>query len=81
MEQRTKFDPLAYLLLCSVIGLQVYTSFLRSNDAERLIEESDRIYKTAVFESADNNGIMQQIFRQNEVDRELLKALLHRCAR
>jgi len=33
-----------------------------------------------VFESGDNRGVIGQVFRQNEIDRELLKAILYRCS-
>lgn len=79
MQQRIKLDPLAYVLLSAVLGIQVYTSFLRGRSTEEILEESDRQYQKAVFESEDNKGVMHQVFRQNEVDRALLKELLVRC--
>lgn len=81
MQQRIKLDPLAYILIASVLGIQIYTSFLRTNNVETVLAESDRAYKTAVFDSSENKGVMHQIFRQNELDRELLKALLTACSR
>lgn len=81
MQQRIKLDPLAYVLISAVLGLQIYASFLRSGNAEAVIEESDRAYKTAVFDSSENKGVMHQIFRQNEIDRELLKTVLAACSR
>lgn len=81
MEQRIKLDPLAYLLICGVLGLQIYTSFFRARNIDDVLAESDRIYKEAVFDTSENRGVMQQIFRQNEVDRELLKAVLLTCGR
>jgi len=81
MQQRIKLDPLAYVLILGVLGLQIYTSFLRGNNIETVIAESDRAYKAAVFDSTENNGVMHQIFRQNELDRELLKVMLTVCGR
>jgi len=81
MEQRIKLDPLAYLMIGGVLAVQIYTSFVRTPDVDAAIGESDRIYKQAVFDDSDNKGIMQQIFRQNEVDRELLKLALRVCAK
>lgn len=81
MHQRIKLDPLSYLLLLGILGIQIYTSFLRGRDAEHVIAESDRAYQAAVFDSAENKGVMHQVFRQNEVDRELLKAVLTACTR
>ena len=81
MHQRIKLDPVAYLLLSGIIGLQIYGTFLRNRDVDELVEQSDRAYKSAVFDSGENKGVMHQVFRQNEVDRELLKAVLYRCSR
>jgi hypothetical protein len=81
MQNTVKLHPIAYLLIAAVLGIQVYTSFLRGRDVDQVIEESDRAYKAAVFDDPDTNGVMHQVFRQNEIDRELLKVLLHRCAR
>lgn len=81
MDSRIKLDPLAYALLAGVLGLQIYTSFLRGRGVEETIAASDRAYQTAVFDSSENKGVMHQVFRQNEVDRELLKALLRTCGR
>lgn len=80
-EQRVKLDPLAYILTGSVLALQVYTTFIRVPDADAVIAQHDRAYKAAVFEDGENKGVMHQIFRQNEVDRELLKVLLRSCSR
>jgi len=79
--QRIKLDPLAYVLILSVLGIQIYTSFLRGGNVEHVLAESDRAYQSAVFEASENKGVMHQIFRQNEVDRELLKVVLTACAR
>lgn len=79
MQQRIKLDPVAYALLCGVIGLQIYTTFLRASDVDSVITASDRAYENAVF-NEDSKGVMHQVFRQNEVDRDLLKAVLYRCA-
>jgi hypothetical protein len=79
--QRIKLDPLAYVLILGVLGIQIYTSFLRGGNVERVLAESDRAYQSAVFDASENKGVMHQIFRQNEVDRELLKAVLTVCAR
>jgi hypothetical protein len=81
MQQRIKLDPLAYALICGVLAIQVYTSFIRGGNVDAAIAESDRAYQAAVFDSSENKGIMHQIFRQNEVDRELLKAVLVVCGR
>jgi hypothetical protein len=80
MQQRIKLDPLAYVLILAVLVTQIYTSFLKGPNTERLIEESDRAYQSAVFDSSENKGVMHQVFRQNEIDRELLKAVLRVCA-
>ena len=37
MQQRIKLDPVAYVLLCGVIALQVYTTFLRTSDVDSII--------------------------------------------
>lgn len=79
MQQRIKLDPVAYALLCGVIALQVYTSFLRTSDVDSIITASDRAYESAVFDNEGSKGVMHQVFRQNEIDRELLKAVLYRC--
>lgn len=80
-----KFDPLAYALIAIVIALQIYSTFLRSSgadtDADAIIERSDAAYQAAVFDSSENKGILHQIFRQHEVDRDLLKATLAACSR
>ena len=81
MESRIKLDPLAYMLILGVLGLQIYASFLGNRDVEAAISESDRAYQSAVFDASENRGVMHQVFRQNEVDRELLKAVLRVCAR
>jgi hypothetical protein len=81
MESRIKLDPLAYLLLLGVLGLQLYTSFLRADNVDSIIAESNSAYQSAVFNASENKGVMHQVFRQNEVDRELLKAVLAACAR
>jgi hypothetical protein len=80
-DQRVKLDPLAYILTGSVLALQVYSSFIKAPNADAVIVESDRAYQSAVFEDGENKGVMHQIFRQNEVDRELLKVLLRSCSR
>lgn len=81
MESRIKLDPLAYLLLLGILGVQLYTSFLRRGNVDSVVAESDRAYQAAVFDTSDNKGVMHQVFRQNEVDRELLKAVLTACGR
>lgn len=81
MESRIKLDPLSYALLLGVLGLQIYTSFLRGRGADAMIAESDRAYEAAVFDASENKGVMHQVFRQNEVDRALLKAVLQACSR
>ena len=81
MQQRIKLDPLAYVLMVAVLGIQIYTSFLRSAGVDDVIAASDRAYQTAVFDSSENKGVMHQVFRQNEVDRELLKTVLTACSR
>jgi len=77
--QRLKLDPIAYVLIVAVLGIQIYTTFLRSHDVEAIIATSDKLYEDAVYDNSENKGVMHQIFRQNEVDRELLKVLLQRC--
>lgn len=75
-----KLDPVAYVLLLGILAVQIYTSFVRSSDTEDLIEANDELYQRAVFDDPENNGVMHQVFRQNELNRELLKAALARCA-
>lgn len=77
--QRLKLDPIAYVLVVAVLSIQIYTTFIRGRDVDDIIARSDETYKSAVYDSSDNKGVMQQIFRQNEVDRELLKLVLKRC--
>ncbi|MBA3458492.1 MAG: hypothetical protein H0T46_00915 [Deltaproteobacteria bacterium] len=81
MTNRIKLDPLAYVLILGVLGIQIYTSFLRGQNVDDVIDASDRAYQASVFGSSDNKGVMHQVFRQNELDRELLKVVLHICAR
>jgi hypothetical protein len=81
--QTVKLDPIAYVLILGVLSIQIYTGFLRANDTARtasdLLQQNDAAYQSAVFGSSDNKGVMHQVFRQNEVDRELLKELVVRC--
>lgn len=77
--QRLKLDPIAYLLIVGVLGVQIYSTFLRGRGVDDIIASSDKTYRAAVYDSSDNKGVMHQIFRQNEVDRELLKLVLQRC--
>ena len=79
--QRVKLDPIAYLLLVAVLAIQVYTTFLDQGEASALLKDNDAIYQTAVFEDEENKGVMHQVFRQNEVNRELVKYLVQRCGR
>jgi hypothetical protein len=79
--QRIKLDPIAYLLLAGVLVLQVYSSFVRGRGVDKAIAESDAAYETAVFDNSENKGVMHQVFRQNEVDRDLLKLIARACAR
>lgn len=81
MQQRIKLDPVAYVILAGVVGLQLYGMRSREADAREMIEMSDRVYQDAVFDSGTNKGVMHQVFRQNEVDRDLLKSILYLCAR
>jgi len=79
-----KFDPLAYVLIAIVIALQIYSTFLRSSaveDVDAILGRSDADYRFAVFESSENKGILHQIFHQNQIDRDLLKATLAACSR
>lgn len=61
-----------------VLLFQCYTTFL-NRDADDVLAASDAMYQKAVFNSDDNKGVMHQIFRQNESDREPLKVLVRRC--
>lgn len=79
--QRLKLDPIAYLLIVAVLAIQVYATFLRDRDVDDIIATSNNAYQAAVFEDSGTKGVMHQVFRQNEVDRELLKVLLQRCVR
>jgi hypothetical protein len=76
-----KLDPVAYLLILALLAFEVYSTFLRKPDIGDIIERSDAAYQTAVFDRSDNQGILHQIFRQNEINRELLKATLAACNR
>ena len=76
-----KYDPLSYLLLVGILVLQVYSTFLSNKEASEFLDSNDSTYQDAVFDSVENKGIMHQVFRQNEVDRELLKEILARCGR
>lgn len=79
--QRIKLDPLAYMLILGVLAIQIHSTFFRKGNVDTVLETSDRMYKTAVFEGSEDRGVVHQVFRQNEVDRELLKAILRTCAR
>lgn len=79
--QTIKLDPVAYALILAVLGIQIFTTFFNSGGAEALLASNDEAYQNAVFGDADNKGVMHQVFRQNEVDRELLKSLVLRCGR
>lgn len=79
--QTVKLDPIAYLLILGVLGLQIYSTFLRSDDTQKILAENDEAYHAAVFNDTDNKGVMHQIFRQNELDRALLKSVLVGCGR
>jgi hypothetical protein len=78
-----KLDPVAYILISIAIALELYATFVRPSDADGIIRRSDAAYKAAVFDSPDarGQGILQQIFRQNELDRDLVKATLAACSR
>ena len=76
-----RINVASLVVLVLVLALQVYTSFLRGRDLDDVIADSDRAYQNAVFDNSDNKGVMHQVFRQNEADRELLKVLLQRCGR
>ena len=66
-------------LVVVVLLFQLYITFIHNRDADQLLVESDAAYQKAVFDSGENKGVMHQVFRQNEVDRELLKVLVRRC--
>ena len=77
--QTVKLDPIAYVLILGVLAVQVYVTFLRPDDVAAVVAANDALYQRAVFEDEDNKGVFHQVFRQNEVNRELLKQLLTRC--
>jgi hypothetical protein len=79
--QKIKLDPVAYFLILGVLGMQIYSTFLRPGDVDSLLEENERAYQAAVFSDEENKGVMHQVFRQNEVDRQLLRELVARCGR
>lgn len=79
--KNVKLDPLAYVLILIVLGIQVYGTFVGGSEVQRVLDENDAAYQAAVFNEVENKGVMHQIFRQNEVDRDLLKTLLVRCGR
>ncbi len=74
-------EPISTTLVASILILQIYTSFIRGRDADDVLIKSDAAYQEAVFASSENKGVMHQVFRQNEVDRELLKYLVRTCGR
>lgn len=76
--QKVKLDPIAYVLLAAVLSLQL-VSYFRKTSPDAAIEANDDIYQRAVYEDPDSKGVMHQVFRQNEVERELLKAVLRQC--
>ena len=79
--QRVKLDPIAYLLIAAVLAVQIYVSFLANDDTADFLTTNDTLYQTAVFDSEDNKGVFHQVFRQNEVNRELLKYVAKHCGR
>lgn len=52
-----KLDPLAYVLLLAVLGVQLYTSFVRDRGVDKLITANDEAYQQAVFGSDDNETV------------------------
>jgi len=78
-----KFDPLAYTLIAVVIALQIYSIFLRSpgGDAGAGRGRADPDRGAAVLDSVGARGVLQQLLRQNELERGLLEATLAACRR
>lgn len=76
--QKVKLDPIAYVLLVAVLFLQLAFHFGKASP-DAVIEANDDLYQRAVYEDPDSKGVMHQVFRQNEVERELLKAVLRTC--
>ena len=67
------------VLLVLFILSQAFQGWRESERAKRVeefVRENDREYQSAVFDSPETKGIMQQVFRQNEANRALMKALL-----
>lgn len=79
--QRVKLDPIAYLFLVAILAIQVYAAFFDSDETGELLKNNDALYQAAVFEDEENKGVMHQVFRQNELNRELIKVLVQRCGR
>jgi hypothetical protein len=79
--QRVKLDPIAYFLLAAVLAVQIYVAFLGRDDPSEVLRTNDALYQSAVFDSDDNKGVMHQVFRQNEANRELLKYVVEHCGR
>jgi hypothetical protein len=66
--------------LIGILAIQIFTEFVKQDDAAKFLKLNDDIYQRSVFEDEDNKGVLHQIFRQNEVNREIAKATLVRCA-
>lgn len=79
-DHKTKRDPVVYLLLLLLVAGQGWALF-RSQATEDVIRENNSTYQKTVFDNSTNKGVMHQVFRQNEVNRELLKATLRICAK
>ena len=72
----TKATVLLLVLFVLSQAFQGWRESERAKRVEAFVRENDREYKAAVFESSETKGIMQQVFRQNEANRALMKALL-----
>ena len=78
---RVKLDPIAYVLLAAVLAVQIYIAFLAQDDPSEVLTTNDALYQSAVFDADENKGVMHQVFRQNEANRELLKYVVQNCGR
>lgn len=69
-----------YVLLLLLLAGQAWGLF-RTHSTSEVIKNNDELYQRAVFDSKENKGVFHQVFRQNEANRELIKATLRMCAK
>jgi len=70
------------ILICYVLldirNLREHERAVRLIQTQQAIERLEAAYKAVVFDSSENKGIYQQIFRQNEIALEYQKVALLR---